>query len=164
MTHGEMISEYSAWCVSNGLPALSADELLFELCAVRDGEPSSFIAAGSVEPARIRGHLEWLSRFIDRWNEKEGTVTYAELEQMAAIARPIDDDEWASQRQIDAENAFFEAAGPLGEAFEAWALHATTDEMLDEALRILKARHDESVAGLAQFVAAKGWPVPGGER
>ena len=34
-------------------------------------------------------------------------MTY--LEQLAAVARPINDDDYGSDRQVDAENDFFDA-------------------------------------------------------
>ena len=62
------------------------------------------------------------------------------LETLAQAARPTSDDDWGSERQIDAENAFFAAAGDLGADFEQFALKATSDEAIDEALRILAKR------------------------
>ena len=62
------------------------------------------------------------------------------IETLARAARPIDDDDWGTDRQIEAENAFFEAAGDLGPDFEAFSNKATSNEMIDEALRILRAR------------------------
>ena len=70
----------------------------------------------------------------------------AEFERLAQVARPIDDDDWGTQRQIEAENAFFSAVGldknehALGKRFWDWSLKATTDEALDEALRLLRLR------------------------
>jgi hypothetical protein len=64
------------------------------------------------------------------------------FEKMAAAARPIDDDDWGSDRQIEAENAFFGACphdadgNVFSEDFENYCLKATTDEMIDEALRL----------------------------
>lgn len=73
----------------------------------------------------------------------------AELEEMARIARPIDDDEWGSERQIEAENDFFDACeDALPEVFDResdtdfnrFCLKATSNEMIDEALKILRER------------------------
>ena len=66
--------------------------------------------------------------------------TIAELTALAAAAHPINDDDWGTQRQIDAENAFWDACGDLGADFERYSLKATSDEALNEALRILTAR------------------------
>ena len=67
----------------------------------------------------------------------------AELSSLAASARPIDDDDYGSGRQIEAQNAFFvfveKQMHPMAfEEFEAWCLKATPDEMIDEAIRLLK--------------------------
>lgn len=72
--------------------------------------------------------------------------TLAALEALAATARPLNDDDWGSDRQVDAENAFFDEASKVapeldsdsGSAFASFCLKATTEEMLDEALRILR--------------------------
>ena len=70
-------------------------------------------------------------------------MTY--LEQLAAAARPINNDDYNSDRQIDAEKDFFEAldlhlAGKLTEEerddFDAYCLRATADERIDEGLRL----------------------------
>ena len=61
------------------------------------------------------------------------------FEKLAAAARPIDDADWGSERQIAAENRFFRALFYHYPAldtwsFERWCLKATTEEMLDEAM------------------------------
>jgi hypothetical protein len=70
-------------------------------------------------------------------------VTY--LEQLAAAARPIDDDDYGSVRQTNAENDFFATldqhlAGRLTPAetdnFDAFCLKATAVERIDEGLRL----------------------------
>jgi len=68
------------------------------------------------------------------------------LEQLAADARPIDETDWGSERQIDAENLFFDECrrhrpttfDDAGD-FADWCLKATTDERIDEAMRLLAA-------------------------
>ena len=63
-----LVDEYDAWLTANALPGMSADELLFELCAVRDGEVSAYVAADfPVKPEQI----EWLHGFMRRWEETE---------------------------------------------------------------------------------------------
>lgn len=63
-------------------------------------------------------------------------------EAMFQDARAIDEDDWSTDRQIDAENALFaslEADGlDVGEGskFADWCLHATSDEMIDAAHRM----------------------------
>ena len=74
------------------------------------------------------------------------------LETLSEVARPLDDADWGSDRQQDAENHFwnelaralgapcddqYDGAG-FGKDFDNWCLHATTDEMLDEALKLLR--------------------------
>jgi hypothetical protein len=59
---------------------------------------------------------------------------------LADSARPIDDDDWGSDRQVTAQNKFFIVIESLMSAedfsdLETWCLKATTDEMIDEALR-----------------------------
>lgn len=68
------------------------------------------------------------------------------LEQLAAAARPLAEEDWDSERQIDAENRFFDECrrrrpatfGDDGD-FADWCLKATTDERIDEAMRLLAA-------------------------
>jgi hypothetical protein len=62
------------------------------------------------------------------------------FEALALAARPISEADWGSPSQIAAENAFYDAAGDLGEEFDAYALKATCEEALDEALRLLRRR------------------------
>lgn len=68
------------------------------------------------------------------------------MEQLAAEARSIDDDDWGSERQVDAENRFFDECRRHRPAtfddagdFADWCLKATTDERIDEAMRLLAA-------------------------
>lgn len=66
--------------------------------------------------------------------------------ELAADARPLNDDDWGSDRQLEAENKFGEAVeqefrsrGELEKlaAWERYALKATTEETISEALRLL---------------------------
>lgn len=68
------------------------------------------------------------------------------LLELAKAARPIDDDDYGSDRQVDAEFAFFEACreqAPTlfaeGSNFSKWSLNATPEEAIDEAVRLLTA-------------------------
>ena len=70
-------------------------------------------------------------------------MTY--LEQLAASARPVNDADYGTDRQIAAENDFFDQldlhlAGKLSEeeitAFGAYCSKATTDERITEGLRL----------------------------
>lgn len=74
-------------------------------------------------------------------------VTLEELQKMADDARPRSDDDWGSAHQIEAENLFFQMAQQCfpdtfgdGSDFSMWALKATTVEMLDEAMRLIRER------------------------
>jgi hypothetical protein len=62
---------------------------------------------------------------------------------LANSARPIDDADYGSARQIAAQNAFFnhvqQLMHPMAfEELEEYALKATPDEMINEALRMLQ--------------------------
>ncbi len=66
----------------------------------------------------------------------------AELNAMGDAARPVDQDDWGSERQVAAQNAFFnrvEAILPADrfEELDAYCMKANTDEMVDEALRMV---------------------------
>lgn len=90
-------------------------------------------------------------------------MTYSDMIDLANAARPTDDDDWGSERQIAAQNAFFIAVeNEVSEAdfssLEDYCMKATVDEMVDEALRILidgeyiidpaKCRHRDSGRGV----------------
>jgi len=67
------------------------------------------------------------------------------IEALATAARPVNDNDWGSDRQIAAENKFFRAVkATLTPAefyeLEGYCLKATTDEMIDEALRLVRAK------------------------
>ena len=68
------------------------------------------------------------------------TVDFAKL---AKDALHVDDDDWSSDRQIDAENLFFNEVEKVLDAetfaeFENYCLKATTEERVEEALRLLQ--------------------------
>jgi hypothetical protein len=61
------------------------------------------------------------------------------LAELAAAARPRNDDDWGTPRQVRAQNTFFAVVrgqiSPRSFAnLEAYCLKATTDEMIDAAL------------------------------
>ncbi len=77
------------------------------------------------------------------------------IEQLAEAARPQPvfpegrerdgGDDWGSERQVAAQNLFFEEVEkllPAGDfaALETFCLKADVDEMIDEALRVLARR------------------------
>jgi len=67
----------------------------------------------------------------------------ARLAELANDAKPLNDNEWGSERQIDAQNRFFDyiekliPAGKFSE-LEDYCNKATTDEMIAEGLRIAR--------------------------
>lgn len=68
-----------------------------------------------------------------------------DLEVLAGSARPLNDQDWGSERQIEAENAFFTACEEAyphlfheGSEFSEWALKATSEEMIDHALTLIR--------------------------
>ena len=70
-------------------------------------------------------------------------MSLSNLQTLAVQARPQSDADWGSERQMDAENAFFDAFhAAMGDTpeFDDWCLKATTNEMIDEALRLAKER------------------------
>lgn len=66
------------------------------------------------------------------------------VQRMAENAKPLNDDEWGSERQIDAENAFFAKLEELG---------MDMDEFIDENS---KATTDESIAAGLEWFASHG--------
>lgn len=69
-------------------------------------------------------------------------MTREQFEALASAARPINDDDWGSDRQINAENAWFDAVClDLDSAriveLEDYALKATTTERIDKARELL---------------------------
>lgn len=90
-----------------------------------------------------------LGRVARQWvndNTARPRIAAAEMarfERMAADARAVDEDDWGSDRQIEAENGFFAAVAVWMSAdFDDWCLKATSEEMLDEALRVLRGYAD----------------------
>lgn len=59
--------EFLLWCDVHKFPHMSADELLCELCAVLDGEKSSFVCDVPV----TRDTIDWLRNFEKRWDEAQ---------------------------------------------------------------------------------------------
>ncbi len=66
----------------------------------------------------------------------------ANIMELAKAAYPVNDDDWGTERQIDAENAFFAAveqlmSPELFESLETYALKATAEERISFALELL---------------------------
>lgn len=71
------------------------------------------------------------------------TETIARYQLLANDAKPVNDDEWGSERQIAAQNAFHAAMqrdGLITPAYEAYCLKATVEEMVDEGMRLVIRR------------------------
>jgi hypothetical protein len=60
-----LCAELGAYCDQQGLPAMSADELVCELQAIRGGGASAYIKTA---PTNIDACIQWLSDFILRWD------------------------------------------------------------------------------------------------
>jgi hypothetical protein len=76
-----------------------------------------------------------------RWREDK-PVDVVECEILADAARPINDADWGSDRQVEAENRLFEFVRSIlsddeFERLEAFCLKATSEEMIDEALLLV---------------------------
>lgn len=83
--------------------------------------------------------------YLDEVGAIRMDFTSGRLEVLADEARPKNDDDWGTDRQITAENRFFWACAQRyphlfhdASSFAMWCLKATTEEMLDEALRIIR--------------------------
>jgi hypothetical protein len=71
-------------------------------------------------------------------------MTY--IQQLADAARPINEADYGSDRQVRAENDFYDALAqytaslPIEaqQAFDAFCLKATVDERITEGLRLVK--------------------------
>lgn len=67
-----------------------------------------------------------------------------EINALAEAARPVDDKDWGSDRQNDAQNAFFAAVEKIlnadeRETLDDFCMKATTEEMIDEAITMVSA-------------------------
>ncbi len=81
-------------------------------------------------------------------------MTVPTIQQMAQDARGIDDDDLGSERQIAAQNAFFDEVqkrltADEFEELEGYCLKATVDEMIDEALRVLGTQNQTDARAIA---------------
>ena len=111
--------------------------------------------------ARVCHHCDtpigWLARFYDVGLQTAPSSVHAlcedlrieidmnadKLRLLSRCARPIGDDDWGSNRQIDAENAWVEFAHrhmttAAREDWDEYALKATSEEAIDYGLRVLK--------------------------
>ena len=66
--------------------------------------------------------------------------TLEQIEAMAKDAIPTSDDDWGSERQIGAENAFFDACGKLGLPVQDLygSAKMSTEDMVSDALARLR--------------------------
>jgi hypothetical protein len=76
-------------------------------------------------------------------------MTYVEIEKLAAAAKPLNDDEWGSERQISAQNAFFDAVQEMVskevfDGLQGYCLKATVDEMIEAGLEAARGERDFS--------------------
>ena len=68
-----------------------------------------------------------------------------DLIRLADVAKPINHEDWGSERQVTAENRFFEVVFEYGldhdEEFCTYAALATTEERIEEALKRVGLLH-----------------------
>jgi len=88
--------------------------------------------------------LDRLERQLYVWaaHDERLTIPLAQLERFAEDAYPHNDDEDGSERQIEASNLFYYAAETrltkeLNDYWQSYSLKATTNEIIDEGLRLL---------------------------
>lgn len=128
----------------------TASEGLVGVVAVSSRERVALRMTEILEGAEEFGNcIEWLpdnnpGDLAEFWSEVEEVTDLAPvLEAMAKAARPTEDDDWGSEPQIAAQNAFFDKVQtviPANEfrALERYCHKATTDEMIDEGLRVVR--------------------------
>lgn len=113
-----MCVQYNAYEKEQGITLGSADEHLFD--------------EDLTEAQRV-----WVRAFYDRWVLTENIEQdIRDLRMLAAKARCEDNDEWGSERQVEAQNNFGSAVEKIlpaeeWEKYEDWCARATTDEMID---------------------------------
>ena len=72
------------------------------------------------------------------------------IKRLAKLARPANDTDWGSERQITAENDFYiEVEKHLTpdqmQEFEAFSLKATADERITEALKLFAENREKEI-------------------
>ena len=80
--------------------------------------------------------------------------TIAQLQELAKLARCVDDADWGSDRQVDAENAFYQEARRHMtqvqiEKLDSYTLKSTTEEGIGYALSLLLIAFDPDEPPLA---------------
>ncbi len=87
------------------------------------------------DPASVHALCEELRIEIDQNAER--------LRLASRLARPLNDDDWGSERQVNAENVWVELAhrymtNAAREDWDHYALKATSEEAIDYGIRVLK--------------------------
>jgi hypothetical protein len=97
----------------------------------------------------ITNDLESLERKLYDWavSEDYEMTSMAELEKLAEAAKPLDDDEWGSPRQVEAQNLFFDTVQEMtsDEVFEGlsnYCLKADVYEMIEAGLQAARGDRD----------------------
>lgn len=70
-------------------------------------------------------------------------MSLSEIENLITQARPVSDEDWGSERQINLENKVWAHLDTIlsekqRDAFSNYCSKATTDEALDAALRVVR--------------------------
>lgn len=99
----------------------------------------NFLAIDGVQYVR-----EWHNTNVDDGLQFAKNWIDSEFQHVCKNARPLNESDWGSERQMFFEN---QIAGYLDkiltdgqkDRFEIWALKATTDEIIDEALKLWSA-------------------------
>ena len=97
---------------------------------------------GPAETFNFNRACEAAVRIWVHWNYPRTVVA-----QLAAKADPRLGNEWGSEDQVEAENKFFECVEAIlpardMELLEAYCMKATSEERIDEALRLLEIERE----------------------
>jgi len=74
----DLTNELRAYCDAHSLPAMSADELRYEIGGVLDGFKSDFVPLPATDARRqeLTEAHKWLGDFCERWEAAEGCAAH----------------------------------------------------------------------------------------
>jgi hypothetical protein len=119
---------------------------------------------GSMEELYSADEWQGVKEFIEHYTPPAGTApNYNTLLMLAEQAKCKTDDDWGSERQINAENRFFKAAmqrfpDHFADTNDDWqeAIHkATSDEIIEEAMRRIAKEVVRQNPNLAALIEKK---------